>query len=174
MDMFITITKASILIIYPFPKGLFLTYPISPPPTPDVAAPDGLLISNNDEPSLSTCQSNGHPLNIADDANLHLHVGASKRQDDVILFFALIGCNSCNFKAWKGLLCQLFYLLILSPVEGEGGDHFHGHLLLKEPLHLFYASNCLCGVECTKGVLVVGIPPHNIDHSDWNAIGHVF
>ena len=33
MAMIITITKASILIICPFPRGLLLTYPLSPPPT---------------------------------------------------------------------------------------------------------------------------------------------
>ena len=31
MAMIITITKASILIIWPFPRGLLLTYPLSPP-----------------------------------------------------------------------------------------------------------------------------------------------
>ena len=31
--MIITITKTSILIICPFPRGLLLTYPLSPPPT---------------------------------------------------------------------------------------------------------------------------------------------
>ena len=30
--MIITITKTSILIICPFPRGLLLTYPLSPPP----------------------------------------------------------------------------------------------------------------------------------------------
>ena len=33
MAMIITITKASILIIWPFPRGLLLTHPISPPPS---------------------------------------------------------------------------------------------------------------------------------------------
>ena len=31
MAMIISITKASILIIWPFPRGLLLTYPLSPP-----------------------------------------------------------------------------------------------------------------------------------------------
>ena len=35
MAMIITITKAPILIICPFPRGLLLTYPLSPPPNYD-------------------------------------------------------------------------------------------------------------------------------------------
>ena len=35
--MIITTTKTSILIICPFPRGLLLTYPISPPPTRELS-----------------------------------------------------------------------------------------------------------------------------------------
>ena len=58
--MIITITSTSILIICPFPRGLLLTYPISPPPIND-GGDKFLPLRAHQYPQNLFCWPSSHP-----------------------------------------------------------------------------------------------------------------
>ena len=62
MAMINTITKVSILIICPFPRGLLLTYLISPPPIYSIVWGDNVIVCDNVTSSHLICNGTPGPV----------------------------------------------------------------------------------------------------------------